>query len=208
MPKPSVWRNTEPARLTDTDVTGRLSLIWDSRDNEFNTHRGLLLEAGALGGTGGDGYGRFYGSASGYLPIREGTMVAARVVASGMTGDPPLQARLELPMWERTIQVYGGTFTNRGFDDGRFAGEHMLFGNLEVRHDILNLESLGAITAIGFVDAGRVFEGEPFKLTTTGLKWSGGAGIGLRLLRSIIFTFNLAKSHDGWNFSTGTGWLF
>ncbi|MGE0352395.1 MAG: BamA/TamA family outer membrane protein [Gemmatimonadales bacterium] len=208
LPGPSVFRQDNPPNLTDTDVTGRLSLMLDTRDNEYNTHRGLFLETGALAGSGGDGYTRLYANLRGYLPLREGTVVALRLLGAGLGGDPPLEARFELPMWENTIEIFGGTQTDRAFDDGRFAGKHVLLGNLEVRHDILNLETLGAITAIGFVDAGRVFEGEPFKLTTKDVKWGGGGGIAIRLLRSTIFTFNLAKGEEGWNFSVGNGWLF
>jgi hypothetical protein len=58
------------------------------------------------------------------------------------------------------------------------------------------------------VDAGRVFQGENFKLTADGLKVGGGGGIGLRILRSTIFTFNFAGGPDGFNYSVGSGWMF
>jgi hypothetical protein len=57
------------------------------------------------------------------------------------------------------------------------------------------------------VDAGRVFE-ENFKLTTDEVRVGGGGGIGLRILRSTIFTFNFAGGPDGFNPSVGTGWMF
>jgi hypothetical protein len=88
------------------------------------------------------------------------------------------------------------------------AGRHTLFGNLEVRHDLLAFGDLGAITLLGFVDAGRVFETENFKLTTNDLKVGGGGGVALRILRSSIFTFNLAGGPDGFNYSVGSGWMF
>ena len=81
-------------------------------------------------------------------------------------------------------------------------------GNLEVRHDLLSLGDLGAITLMGFLDAGRVFEEEQFKFATTGVKVGGGGGLGIRILRSTIFTFNFAGGPDGFNFSVGTGWMF
>lgn len=208
LPGPSVFRANNPPELTDDDFTGRVSLVFDARDNEFNTTRGVLLEAGVLGGSGGDGYSRIYGEVRGFLPLREGTVLAARIAGSGMGGTPPLHARFELPMWERTVTVLGGEDTHRAYDSGRYAGEHVLFGNLEIRHNILDLATLGAISAVGFVDAGRVFENEDFRLTTDGLHVGGGAGLAIRILRSTIFTFNFARGDEGWNFSTASRWMF
>jgi outer membrane protein assembly factor BamA len=189
-------------------VSSRVALVYDTRDKEYNTHQGLLLEAGAQAGTGGDGYTRLYTVLRGYLSPREGTVIAARLAASGMGGTPTLNARFLIPAWEDQIQVLGGQYSHRSFDAGRFAGKHVLFGNFDVRHDLLSLGDLGAITLLGFVDAGRVFEGESFKLTTKDLKVGGGGGIGLRVLRSTIFTFNFAGGPDGFNFSVGSGWMF
>ncbi len=192
----------------DTDLTGRLALVYDSRDKEYNTSRGLLLEAGGLVGSGGDGYRRLYAVLRGYLTIREGTVAAVRLAGAGSGGTPPLNARFDLQTWERTISGYGGEFTNRGLERGRFAGEHVLFANVELRHDILNAGDLGALTAFGFLDAGRVFEGESFRITTDDLQVSAGGGLALRLLRATIFTFNFSGGPDGFNFVTGAGWMF
>jgi hypothetical protein len=209
LPGPSQFAaDFEPDDLKETDVSGRLAVVYDTRDNEYNTHQGLLLEAGAQVGSGGDGYTRLYTVLRGYLTVREGTVVAARLAASGMGGSPTLDARYTIPGWEKEIQVLGVQYTHRSFDTGRYAGRHVLFGNLEVRHDLIAFGDLGAITLIGFVDAGRVFEGESFKLTASDLHVGGGGGIGLRILRSTIFTINLAGGPDGFNYSVGSGWMF
>lgn len=209
LPGPSLFASDfEPDELKQTDVSGRLALVYDTRDNEFNTHEGLLLEAGTQVGSGGDGYTRLYTILRGYFMVREGTVVAARIGASGMGGTPSLDARYRIPGWEKEIPVLGGEYSHRSLDTGRLAGEHVLFGNLEVRHDLIAFGDLGAITLIGFTDAGRVFEGENFRLTTDDLKVGGGGGVGLRILRSTIFTFNFAGGPDGFNFSVGSGWMF
>ncbi|HEY3013360.1 MAG TPA: BamA/TamA family outer membrane protein [Gemmatimonadales bacterium] len=208
LPGPSVFVADFGDELRQTDVSGRVALVYDTRDNEFNTHQGLLLEAGTQVGSGGDGYTRLYTVLRGYLSVREGTVVAARLTASGMGGTPPLDARFIIPGWEKEIPVLGGQYSHRSLDTGRLAGRHALFGNLEVRHDLLAFGDLGAITLIGFVDAGRVFEGENFRLTTKDLKVGGGGGVGLRILRSTIFTFNFAGGPDGFNYSVGSGWMF
>ena len=209
LPGPSLFASEiDPNELKQTDVSGRLALIYDTRDNEYNTHQGLLLEAGTQVGSGGDGYTRLYAILRGYLTVREGTVVAARLAASGTGGTPPLDALYTIPGWEKEIPVLGGQYSHRSLDTGRLAGRHVLFGNLEVRHDLIAFGDLGAITLIGFVDAGRVFQGENFRLTTDDLKVGGGGGVGLRILRSTIFTFNFAGGPDGFNYSVGSGWMF
>jgi hypothetical protein len=208
LPGGSVFNSDFGAELKQTDVSGRVALVYDTRDNEYNTHKGLLLEAGTQVGSGGDGYTRLYTVLRGYIPVREGTVVAARVAASGTGGTPGLDARFTIPAWENSIPVLGGTYSHRSLDTGRLSGRHVLFGNLELRHDLFAFGDLGAITLLGFVDAGRVFEQENFKLTTKDLKVGGGGGVALRVLRSSILTFNFAGGPDGFNFSFGTGWMF
>ena len=208
LPGPSTFETDFGDGLEQDDVSGRLALIYDTRDNEFNTLKGVFAEAGAQVGSGGEGYTRLYGLVRGYVPVREGTVVAARIVGSGMGGTPTLYARFDLPTWNDQVPLLGGEYSHRSFDTGRFAGKGVLFGNLEVRHDLLPFGDLGAITLLGFLDAGRVFEEESFRLTTDDLHVGGGGGIALRILRSTIFTFNFAGGPDGFNFSVGNGWMF
>jgi hypothetical protein len=208
LPGTSVFINDFGEGLEQGDASGRLALIYDTRDNEFNTLRGIFGEVGAQVGSGGDGYTRLYGVVRGYYPVREGTVVAARVAGSGMGGTPPLNARFNLPAWNDEVPVLGGEYSHRSFDTGRFAGKGVLFGNLEVRHDLLPFGDLGALTLVAFLDAGRVFEEESFRLTADDLHVGGGGGIALRILRSTIFTFNFAGGPDGFNFSVGNGWMF
>jgi hypothetical protein len=209
LPGPSTFDDDFGDGLEQDDMSGRLALIYDTRDNEFNTLRGVFAEAGTQVGSGeGDGYTRLYGVVRGYLPVREGTVVAARIVGSGMGGTPILYARSNIPTWNDQVPVLGGEYSHRSFDTGRFAGKGALFGNLEVRHDVLPFGDLGALTLIAFLDAGRVFEEESFRITADDLHVGGGGGIALRILRSTIVTFNFAGGPDGFNFSTGSGWMF
>ena len=208
LPGPSLFEADFGPEVKESDVSGRVALVYDTRDNEYNTQKGFLFEAGAQVGSGGDGYTRLYTVLRGYLPLREGTVAAARLAASGLGGDPTLTARLHLPAWENQIPVLGGQYSHRSFDSGRFAGMHVMLGNFEIRHDLLPFGDLGAITLLAFLDAGRVFEQENFRITTEGVKVGGGGGIGVRILRSSIFAFNFAGGPDGFNFSVGSGWMF
>jgi outer membrane protein assembly factor BamA len=205
---PSVFAQTIGTQVDETDAIGRLALVFDTRDKEYNPQKGLFVEGSVLRGSGGDGYTRITAIARGYVSIREGTVLAARLAGSGIDGSPPLSARFDLPSWENTQSILGGAATNRGLAYERFAGSGVLIGSAEIRHNILDAGDFGAITAIGFVDAGRVFEGEPFKLTTDGLKVGGGLGLGIRVLRSSIFALNFAGGPEGFQFTIGTGWAF
>ena len=204
----SVFANDFGSELEDTDATFRTSLIYDTRDTDYNTQRGILLEVGGAAGTGGDGYTRLFTNLRGWLSLREGTVLAGRFVAAGMGGTPPLDARFNLEMWERQVQAYGGDQSNRGTSDGRFLGTDALFINTEVRHDLLNLGDYGALTLLAYFDAGRVFENESFRLTTDGFHVGVGGGIALRVLRSNILTFNFGDGPEGFEFEFGTGWMF
>lgn len=208
LPGPSIFTSSFGSELEEDDATARVTLVYDSRDNEFNTHRGLLLEAGVLGGTGGDGYSRVHAVLRGYVPVREGTILAARLGGASLSGAPPLNALFELPVWENELSALGGISTFRALDEGRFAGRGTLFANVEIRHHILDAGGYGGLTAIGFLDAGRVFNSTDFTITTDDVKVGGGVGLALRLLRSTIFTFNLGWGPDGTEFNAGSGWMF
>ena len=206
---PSLFRtDIGSSDLSDTDVRGRVTLVLDTRDNEFNTTRGVFGQASFGGGTGGDGYSRITADLRGYVPVREGTVFALRVAGSGMTKKAPLNARYEMPAWEQDVPVLGGTYSNRGVAFQRLAGRGVLFANAEVRHDLLSLGDLGAFTLIGYFDAGRVFEQESFRLTTKDMKIGAGGGLAIRILRFAIWTFNFGGGPDGFQFSAGSGWSF
>jgi outer membrane protein assembly factor BamA len=194
--------------ISDTDARGRVTLVFDTRDNEFNTMRGIFAQTSVAVGSGGDGYNRVTADLRGYIPVREGTILAARVAGSALSDKAPLNARFEMPVWEGEVSVVGGTNSHRGLDFQRLAGRGVLLGSVELRHDLLNLGDLGAFTLFGFMDAGRVFEAEDFKLTTEDMKVGAGGGLAIRLLRFLIWTFNFGGGPDGFQFSVGTGWSY
>jgi outer membrane protein assembly factor BamA len=192
--------------VVNDDASARLSVMVDTRDTEYNTQRGVFLEVGAKAGTGGDGYTWVYGSLSGFLSPREGTVIGVRLAGAAAGGTPPLSQRFEFNTWERDRLSYGGRFTNRGFPDPRFGGESVAMGNVDLRHDLLNLGDLGAITLMLFGDAGRVYEMEAFTLSD--LHWGAGGGFALRVLRSNVWTFNFSGGSEGFRFLFGSGWMF
>ncbi len=206
---PSLFRTDfGTADLTADDVRGRIGLVLDWRDNEFNTANGIFLQASYGGGTGGDHYSRTSADVRAYLSPREGTVLAARVLGSSMSSSASLSTRFEVPLWENETSVLGGTTSHRGLAFQRLAGRGVLVASAEVRYDLLNLGDFGAFTLLGFFDAGRVFEEESFELTTRDMKAGGGGGLAIRIMRMTIWTFNFGTGPDGFQFSAGTGWAY
>ncbi|HEU5170576.1 MAG TPA: BamA/TamA family outer membrane protein [Gemmatimonadales bacterium] len=206
--QPSLFGQTIGPRLDEDDASMRGALVLDTRDNEYNTTRGLLLEGGAQVATGGGNYERVYGILRGWVTPRTGTTLAVRLAGSEIYGNPTLDAHFLIPGWERPVLVLGGNYSHRGLDLPRFAGRSVLFGNFEVRQEVFGFGDLGAIGLLGFIDAGRVFEGEEFRLTFDDLKVGGGGGLALRILRSTIFTLTIGRGPEGTNIDLNSGWFF
>ena len=214
------------APLSGTDASARLALVFDTRNNELVPAKGVLLEAGLYAGSGkfeqrnlapggggsvtsfsGSGYAGGYAHLRGYFSPRSGTILAGRVAIRGLSANAPLDARYVIPGWEREVTVLGGADSHRSFVRGRFVGRGVLLSSFEVRHTLIDVGDYGAITILAFLDAGRAFEGGP-SLTTSGLKVGGGGGLGLKVIRSALLTFNFATGPDGFTFSMGNGWAF
>jgi hypothetical protein len=207
--------------LTGTDATARLALLLDTRNNELVPTKGFLLEGGVYVGSGknetrsggpvatfsGSGYTGAYAHLRGYFSPRSGTVLAGRVALRGLSANAPLDARYQIPGWEREVTVYGGAETHRSFVRGRFVGRGVLFSSLEVRHILIDVGDYGSITVLAFLDAGRAFEGAP-KLTLNKWQVGGGGGLAVKVIRSALLTLNFATGPDGFTFSMGNGWAF
>lgn len=205
---PSAFRTDFGERLDQDDAAARLALLVDTRDLEFDPHRGVLLEAGGELGSGNGGYERLYAILRGYTSLGPKTVLAARALGTRLSGSPTLDARFTLPAWEQPVDLLGGQFSHRGLQFGRLAGRSALLGNLEVRQEVKNIRGAVDLILVGFVDAGRVFEQESFRLTTDDLKVAAGVGAGLKLLRASVFTMNVARGPEGWRVSANNGWMF
>lgn len=202
----SVFAGAVGSGLEETDYAARGALVLDLRDNEFDPTRGGVIDIGYQVGSGGDGYTRLYGVARAYRQLGARMMVTARLGASQLYGDPSIPARFEIPAWEFPLRVYGGG-TNRSLRTSRFAGSGLIFGNLDVRREVL-VRNVFSVTMIAFVDAGRVFEGEKLRLTTQDLQVGGGGGIAVRILRTTTVVGYLATGPDGVRVHIGGGWAY
>lgn len=209
------------ANITQTDATVRTALVLDLRDREFDVNRGILAEVGVMAGSAGEGYEGVYGHLRGYVTPRPGTRVTARGAFRALSGTDAVAALHELPQWESAITTFGGHASHRGFGEGQLVGRGLLLGGLEVRHDLINLGDFGAITALAFVDGGRVFADAlslldipvalrrspgRLRLTTDDWELGGGGGIAIRVLRSATITITAARGNGETRWYTGTGW--
>lgn len=194
--------------ISETDPALKAELVYDGRDNEFDPKQGVLAQLGAETALGDTKYQRVFSIVQGYVHPFEKTVVAARLGASQLYGSPSLGSRLDLPTWENPLDVYGGGSTNRGLDRHRLVGTGVLFANAEVRQDLLWFYNAVGVTAVAFVDAGRVFEGQKLRVTTEDLAVSVGGGLVFRILRSTMVGAYLATGPDGVRFSGGGGWMF
>ncbi|MDP9144710.1 MAG: BamA/TamA family outer membrane protein [Actinomycetota bacterium] len=210
LPGRSVFTDEFDDTHAESDLITRIGLVYDARNNDYDTHKGALLSVGLLRGTYGEGYDRWVAEARGWLPFGSwrGTWISARAMAAAAHGDVPLDSRLYLPHWEGQARVLGGAESHRGLRDQRLIGRDHLFGNLTVHHDLFNAGGLAAGGLIAFVDAGRVFEESKFDLTTEGMEVGVGGGAYLRLMQTGIYTFNFANGPDGFVFSLGNNWMF
>ena len=210
LPGPSLYTSFFVNDKKETDAIGRVGVVFDSRENDYDTHHGLLLDAGVLKGTFGSGYRQWMVEGRAWVPFGEwrSTWIALRGVAAASTGDVPLDSRLYLPVFEGQVRVLGGSESHRGMLDQRFIGRDLLFGNVTLHHDLVNAGGMLAAGVTAFADAGRVFEQEKFSLTTTGMKVGGGAGLYLRLMQTGVYTFNFAEGPDGFVFTLGNSWMF
>lgn len=205
LPAPTLFAAQVGNRLDETDYTGSLRVVFDTRDREYNPSTGALLQAGALVG---NAYGRFYGDARGFVHPYYNTVVAGRLTAVGTSGSPPLSSAYELQLWEESRWQYGGQETNRGLAGGRLVDADQLSASLEVRQTIIDVGDLAAVGLIGFLDVGRVFPEGGLTLTTSGMVLTGGGGVMFRALKAGIMTLNFAGGPDGFVFSATTGWSF
>jgi outer membrane protein assembly factor BamA len=205
LPAPTLFGTTVGDTLDQTDYTGSLRLVFDTRDREYNPTKGTLLQAGALVG---DAYGRYYGEARGFVSPFMSTVVSGRLTALSTTGTPPLSSFYELQLWEESRFQYGGQETSRGLAGGRLIDADQLSASLEVRQTIVDFADFGAVGLIGFLDVGRVFPEGELSLTTSGMTVTGGGGLLFRALKAGIMTLNFAGGPDGFVFSATTGWAF
>ncbi|MDH3459146.1 MAG: outer membrane protein assembly factor, partial [Gemmatimonadota bacterium] len=173
-----------------TDASARIGLVFDTRNDEPAPTRGLLIEA--IVGIADSGvistmsYTRTTVSATGYLPALPNLTIAARVLGQAMSGGPRLGSYALIEASDRPFRGIGSAESHRAIPAQRLLDADKLLANLDVRYDFFAFPTLFRVTAIGFLDAARVFPTGGFSVTTEDLMVGGGVGLVAQFFRTGI----------------------
>ena len=197
------------------DFSARVGLVFDTRDDEVASGRGVLVEAiwgVADSSIAGDlSYTRTTLSARGFVTPSPRLQLGARVVAQIMSGSPRVGSFYLIEGSERLSEGIGGGDTHRALRRNRLLGRDKLFTNIDVRYALFAIPTLYRVSLLGFLDAGRVFDdadGEDFHVTTNGLKVGGGSGLFFQLGRAGLMGFTIGVGPDGVANHFYTKWTF
>ncbi len=194
------------------DVSFRLGLILDTRDDEVAPTKGVVVEA-VVGIADADvvgdiTYTRTTATAQGFWSPSPLLILAARAVGQVMGGTPRFGTYYLIEGGDRFYDGLGGSATHRALPRNRFLGRDKLFGNLEARYTLSAIPTLYRVSLVGFLDAGRVFETEDFRITTEDLHVGGGGGLVFHVGRAGIAGFTVGLGPDGVETDFHSRWTF
>jgi hypothetical protein len=180
-------------------------LQWDNRDSVIAPHRGQFHEALVRLSPGGTPalpyrYGQANLDARFYVPLASRRVtLAVRAVGDVLFGDPPLY---ELARFDDAYAL-GGQDGVRGVPAQRYSGKVKVFGNAELRVDVMTFHALGKkllLGVVGFFDAGRLWaDTSPHPEldgTAIGLKYGVGGGLRLQSGQAFVMRADIAWSPD------------
>ncbi len=178
---------------------------WDDRDGQVSTQEGSFHEAQIRLSPGGGGsfpyrYGQGSVVSRVFVPIwRDHVTLALRGVGDILFGHPPFY---ELSRFDDTYAL-GGPNGVRGVPGQRYYGKVKVFGNIELRNELLTFHALGRPLGVGFVlffDGGRVWADTSAQSaldgTGLGLKYGTGGGLRLRSGETFVLRADVAWSPD------------
>lgn len=175
-------------------------LTQDSRNRKINPSRGLYIEAALNSYFGLNQYSKnsaqLSGAVTGYFSaFNEGIIFANRIGGGTVVGNPTFYQYLFL----------GGHENLRGFRQYRFAGQQMVYNNIEARvkvHDVKSYVLPGEFGFMGMYDIGKVWaKGYNNDKFHQGI----GGGIYYIVANALPLHLVMTKSKEGWYpyFSTG-----
>jgi len=207
---PEVRRLLEPAGQGSATHAHSVVLFvyglrWDNRDDMTSTHSGQFHKIDLSLAPGGTEavpyrYGVLNATLCFFAPlVRPKLTLATRVVFDGLFGGPPFY---ELARFDDTYAL-GGTQGVRGVPAQRYSGKVKLFGNVELRGELVHFHAFDkslVLGVTGFFDAGRLWADwtshPALDGTSVGLKWGVGGGVRLQSGSSFVVRADVAWSPD------------
>jgi outer membrane protein assembly factor BamA len=194
------------------DISGRLGLVFDTRNDEPAPTKGVLLQGivsfADSGIAGHLSYTRATLSAAGYVPLATRVRVAARVAGESTWGSPRIGTYYRIEASDRFFRGIGGSESHRALPPQRLLDADKLLGNLDLRYDLFAYPTLVRVTGVAFLDAARVFPPGELEITTSDFAVGGGLGLILQFFRTGILGTSAGVGPDGLVWSFHTWWPF
>jgi hypothetical protein len=202
--------------VVETDIRGRLALIYDRRDREYDTRAGFLFQGGVLGGSAGAGYAGMYFTGDVWIPINERTRALVRG-GFRFLEESTIDAARIIPAWENEFVAGGGPESNRALPIGTGASRRVQFESIELRRDLF-VFSGGAVAALGFIDGsyagsdpssplqGPVYVAANPDSPDRGWTVGAGGGMMIRLLRNAVLTATVGVAEGKARVYVSSGW--
>jgi hypothetical protein len=219
--------NCSEAEVDQTDIRGRVALVLDLRDREYDTRSGLLVQAGVFGGSAADGYRGYYALANVWSSPTPVTTFTARAGLRDVSPTGAVGILTTMPAWEDEFTTLGGPQSDRALAVGQDVGRGLLLAGAEVRQAVY-VSRFSAVSLLAFLDAGRIFRdptvcpqcdnplpngtgdtsrGE-LDLTLHGWTVGLGGGAAVRVLRNAILTFTAARARHRTRIYVSSGWAW
>jgi hypothetical protein len=193
-----------------TVAGGRVSVIFDGRNSEFAPSDGFYgrltaelnhitaQEVTTLEKV--ENYGKFFADLRQYFSSADQIMTLLLRASATFTTDK------NIPFFEQA--KFGGDFSNRGFDNNRFFGQHSLYLSMEFRYQIMSVVVMGIpmdVEMSPFLDAGQVFDDNGFDG-----RFNVNPGMSIRILNrpNLGIVGNAAIGQDGLIFTGGVALPF
>ena len=145
----------------------KFGLIYDTRLREVNPTKGtwtsLLMEVHSKMLGGDFNFTRLTLIDRRYFKIIDNLIYANRIVIENLSGTVPLSLQYPFGSTMKVHEGIGGVRTLRGILKNRYFGDTEFFMNMDLRYTFLSTKFLKQqfdFTAVGFLDIGRVWEGE------------------------------------------------
>jgi hypothetical protein len=209
---------------SSTDFWGRIAIVVDQRDHEYDTRAGTLLQGGFFIGSttnsSSTSYHGEYGLASVWVPLGPTTRFTARAGArfsDHLDGD----AARVIPAWEDDLLVVGGPESNRALPIASQINNCVKLASAEIRHD-LKVFPGGAVAVLAFIDGSQADDCGRDHVTvatpspgsslintqTSDWIFGPGGGVALRLLRNAVLTATVARARGATRVYVSSGWAW